>query len=174
MGLFKKKGETASEKIPKLPEMPKLPELPDLKNPIAPQKEILPQLPSFPSNSLGDKFSQNSIKSAVSGEEGDMEEVDDIEESQMMPKPPIKQPIQTPQTIPTKSKQPIFIRLDKFKESLEVFNNTKEKVMEIESLLKEIKTTKEQEQAELTSWENEIQTIKKQIEKVDKDIFSKV
>ena len=45
---------------------------------------------------------------------------------------------------------------------------------EIEKTLKNIKEVKENEERELASWENEIEMIKKQIEKVDKNIFSKI
>ena len=41
-------------------------------------------------------------------------------------------------------------------------------------MLRDIKTIKEEEEKELEGWEKEIQTIKEQIEKVDKDIFSKI
>jgi len=70
--------------------------------------------------------------------------------------------------------EPIFIRIDKFEESLKVFEKVKEKISEIEHLLRETKELKEQEQLELSNWEQEIQKLKLQIEKVDEDIFSKI
>ena len=48
------------------------------------------------------------------------------------------------------------------------------KIIKIEKTLKNIKEVKENEERELASWENEIEMIKKQIEKVDKNIFSKI
>ena len=41
-------------------------------------------------------------------------------------------------------------------------------------MLKHIRKTKEDEEKELEFWENEIQTVKEQIERVNKDIFSKI
>jgi len=41
-------------------------------------------------------------------------------------------------------------------------------------MLRNIKHIKENEEKELKSWEEEIDTIKQQIEKVDKNIFSKI
>ena len=41
-------------------------------------------------------------------------------------------------------------------------------------MLKDIGKTKEKEEKELEYWEKEMQSIKSQIERVDKDIFSKV
>lgn len=69
---------------------------------------------------------------------------------------------------------PVFIRIDKFEESLKVFEKTREQIQEIEDLVKHAKDLKIKEEEELSKWEEEIQTIKNQIGKVDKDIFSKV
>jgi len=44
----------------------------------------------------------------------------------------------------------------------------------MDKLLKNIKKIKEEEELELDFWENEIQKLKGQIEKVDRDIFSKI
>ena len=203
MGLFKNKEtpkkDFANLPVPKLPELPKLPDFPGMENDSEDYGEMeLPQLPSFPNNSLGNKFSQNTIKEAVAGEkEVESEGADDFSsdfeerENQMMQEPlreinPIKdmrqfnQSVQRTREVPSYSKnlvkkaEPVFIRLDKFEESMEIFNDTKEQISEIENLLKNIKELKQKEDEELSSWENEIQEIRKQIEKVDSDIFSKI
>jgi hypothetical protein len=70
--------------------------------------------------------------------------------------------------------QPVFIRLDKFEISLHAFNESKHKVIEIEKMLHDIRELKEQEEKELSLWENEIQSIKEQMEKIERDLFSKV
>lgn len=87
--MFKKKRKQEYEKrtgIPELPELPKLPEFPGEEN-----IPTVHQLPSFPNNSLGDKFSQNTIKEAVSGRKEDFGEYADEFESpiemEMMQKP---------------------------------------------------------------------------------------
>jgi len=69
---------------------------------------------------------------------------------------------------------PVFIRIDKFEESLRIFKETKDKLDEIESLLNQTKELKDKEEEELSSWEKEIQDMKSQIDRVDRDIFSKV
>jgi len=74
----------------------------------------------------------------------------------------------------TKKIEPVFIRIDKFEESLKIFEKTKSKISEIEKMLKHISSVKESEDRELESWQSEIEMIKKQIEKVDKNIFSKI
>lgn len=190
MGWFKKKQKKSEKKeIPSLPELPKLPELPgDEKKDL----ESIHQLPSFPTDSLGEKFSQNTIKEAVTGKK-EGEEVfgtDDFasteDDMRMMQKPlkkPLTKELSSPKKIPqefeqaakkVKEAEPIFIRIDKFEEGLHVLEKSKTQILEIEKMLRNIKRIKEEEEKELELWENEIQTAKEQIEKVDKDIFSKI
>ena len=73
-----------------------------------------------------------------------------------------------------KENEPIFIRIDKFEESLKIFSRVKDKISDIEKLLNETKDLKNKEEEELSSWEEAVQKLKLQIEKVDEDIFSKV
>jgi len=193
MGLFKRKKEVKKEEVPSLPELPKLPEFPNQqKGKIKPVDE----LPEYPSSSSEEKFSRNTMKNAISGkEEGDKEAWDADEfarnqEMQMMQQP-LKKPMtksykqmeEEKQEIPeqftkaasrVKKTEPLFIRIDKFEESLKIFEQTKEKISEINKILKDIKKVKEEEEKELDSWEKEIQIIKKQIDKIDQNVFSKI
>lgn len=199
MGLFKKRGQP-EKTMPTLPELPQLPELPGFNS----ENSQLPKLPSFPNNSLGDKFSQNTIKEAVAGKkEGEVEADDfqlpDFDEDEMMQEPLSKpktktideyeeeieeeempkrksyeMPVRSGNYTATRKAEPIFVRLDKFEESLNIFEKAKEQIGEIEHALRNIKALKEKEEEELNSWEKEIQEIKNQIEKVDQEIFSKV
>ncbi len=198
MGWFNKKEERVSDstELPQLPSLPKLPQL-DFRReePIEP----LHQLPSFPTSNLGQKFSQNAIKEAVTGRKESEEDFDadeDEEETQMMHNP-LKRPMTKELSydededkvsrevdgIPkdfirasriVKRNEPVFIRIDKFEEGLQIFEKAKKEIMEIEKMLKDTKKLKEEEETQLENWEKEIQTIKKQIEDIDKDIFSKV
>ena len=70
--------------------------------------------------------------------------------------------------------EPVFIRLDKFQESLNVFENAKKKINEMRAMLQDLRRIKDQEERELTAWENEINIIKDQVDKIDKEIFSKI
>ena len=183
------KTKEMPESAPSLLQLPRLPELPALPSMREPSNEPLPQLPSYPSGATGDKFSQNSIKHAVSGEkEGDKAEANEPEvETQEMPEPQsnyreydeipegyhvIEENTKTQRA--TKGDEPVFIRLDKFEDAMKVFDDTKHKINEIEKLLADTKKIKDAEEAELESWENEIRKIKSQIEKIDKDVFSKI
>jgi hypothetical protein len=172
MGVFSKKKKKEAD-IPRLPSLPELPDLPNFEN--HPEKKELSKLPSFPSSMTGDKFSQDSIKGAVDEPEDDEEEMMSL----AMPQPPQNKSITPERIAPMQKpvvleKDPIFIRIDKFEESLKIFTKTKEKISEIEELLKHTKELKEKETQELNSWEMDVQQIKTQIEKVDKEIFSKV
>ena len=207
MGLFGKKDkkEEVKSSIPNLPELPKLPELPAM-NEFAYEEDSLPQLPRFPNNSLGNKFSQNTIKEAISGKKEDEEvfSAEDFPDEDELEKGMMQKPLQKPrteefenyndeeETIPTKPKsqevpqnfitknymtrkaEPVFIRIDKFEESMKIFQDIKSQISEIESLIKNTKEIKAKEEEELASWEAEVQTIKNQIEKVNQDIFSRI
>ncbi|MBU3906717.1 MAG: hypothetical protein KKA64_00530 [Nanoarchaeota archaeon] len=198
----RKKEEAVLSTLPQIPNIPMLPELPGLDDdePWEESEKLPTQLPTFPINSLGDKFSQSAIKEAVSGKKEGEEEVFEADEfapeemGQMMQKPP-KTPLvkelpfvkgrNAPITreIPkefeeavTKIKrvEPIFIRIDKFEEAFQIFEEMKRRISEIDKMLRDIKSIKDEEEKELSSWEKEIQSIKQQIDKIDKDIFSKV
>ena len=175
MALFKKK-EKGEEEAPKFPELPKLPELPEIKE--EKHDEPVPQLPSFPSGSLGDKFSQNTIKEAVTGkkEEGERADESAEEEMHMMPKPPVsnsaKMPIKNEKKEPGKP-EPIFIRIDRFEEGSQVFEQVKKQVTDIEKMFADVAKIKQKEDKELVLWEAELKEIKEKIEKIDENIFSK-
>ena len=191
MGLFGKKPKKEDKKIKaiseKLPELPKLPDFPDFDEPR--KKEQLSKLPRFPDNALGKKFSQNTIKEAVTGEKEEDDEVPEADEfvsrEEQMMHQPLERGIRKPSTkqIPVtfrevakkvKEIEPIFIRIDKFEESLHTFEKAKQQILEIEKMLRNIKRLKEEEEKELNMWEREIGTTKQHIEKIDQDIFSKV
>jgi len=181
MGLFHKK-EKEGVKVPELPEIPELPRLPEL-----PDESPRPihQLPSFPNNALGERFSQNIIKEAITGrEEGDFEEIvddlDSIEEPQKIQTPLMQKPrtlTQMPQNQLkgiVREAEPLFVRLDKFKESHEIIDRVKNQMHEITHLLNETNSLKEKEDHQLKVWETELQEIKNNIEKIDQDLFSKI
>ena len=190
MGLFgkNKKEERKNDEIPQLPALPKLPEFPGFEED-SPQSTQIHRLPSFPSGSLGTRFSQNIIKEAVTGEErGDFsnEDANDFEDEDVDTMRVMQKPLKKPLTeelgnkrFPSKlsgmaAPEQVFIRIDKFEDAIGVFNRTKKKISEIEVALEEIKGIKEKEDRELEAWENEIKSMKDQIEKVDRDIFSRL
>ncbi len=207
MGLFNKnKKEEGS--YSGLPELPKLPELPPIESRPG-QERQMPKpnaLPRFPSSPTGNRFSQNTIKDAVSGEkegnvvnefedeiqkmprfpdmpkgnrEGDFPEEEDNEDTKEEI-PARALPNKRREVVPSsrsslqQNDEPIFVRLDKFEESMDVFDRIKKQLSGAEKLLNEIKSVKEREDKELGEWRSKMESMKSQIEKIDKDIFSKV
>lgn len=80
-----------------------------------------------------------------------------------------------PESFKTSAKElnPVYIRLDKFNKTIEIFDEIKEKVIEIEKLLKKTREIKMKEEEELEEWEKEIQVIKLRLDSIDKELFEK-
>ncbi len=200
MGLFNKK-EQHIPRLPDLPTLPKIPQAPSMdKQNFSPKflpdidmpSQNIHELPSFPTDNFSEKFSQNSIKSAIEGEnelnlskeEMLEEEINELDDPFMAPQKiknfsqkefkPSQEFITTKETTHSEINEPVFVRIDKFEESLKIFKRTKNKLSEIEDLLKKTKEIKSKEDEELSLWENELRKLQEQIGKVDKDIFSKV
>ena len=186
MGLFGKKEKKEDSGIPSLPQLPKLPNLPEMEGGI-------PKHPSFPMNSIGKRFSQDSIKEAVSEERGGSglyaDEFPD-EGTRMMQnqaRGPLTEEIEEEPEMPVQKKQatmdkgvfrqeaePVFVRIDKFEDALKTFEAVKSQINEIERMLADTRKLKEKETAELNSWEDELKRMRSEIEKIGMDIFSKV
>ncbi|MBS3071578.1 hypothetical protein J4408_01170 [Candidatus Pacearchaeota archaeon] len=198
MRLFKRKEISERRQIKDIPELPRLPKLPGLPDE-SEFETALPQLPEYSADFSEDKFSKNIkdfqkpknfLKEAVSGKKEEMLEADEFVREQMMPehleiKPnKLEFPYKTEnqknfelkswQEPKTKKTGQVFIKIDKFEESLKIFELTKTKIAEMEKMLEDIKELKEKEEKELSYWMAEIQTIKNQTEKVERDIFSKL
>ncbi len=189
MGWFNKKENRSEMDAPALPELPKIPDMPKFSKSLSMDQMTIPHLPSYPNTSFGKKFSQNAIKDAVSGEkedEGDSH-ADESYGNEMMPEPPqfgflkrtsMPDDEYTPKAVNSFGKQqkaePVFIRIDKFQESLNMFEETKKKISEMEDMLRNVKKIKDEESKELSQWEIEIQRIKSEFEKINRNLFSKV
>jgi len=189
MGWFNKKGGSREENASSVPELPKIPELPRLNFSQDFSSANLPHLPSFPDNSIGKKFSQNAIKGAISGEREEKireELADEFSEEGMMSEPPrmglIKRNVMSQEDYRPMEKsiqrmekvEPVFIRIDKFEESLKILDEARKKIQEMEEMLRNIKKLKEDEDKELKDWEMEVRKIKGEFEKIDRDLFSKI
>ena len=181
MGLFHKKKQKQisndSIKLPKLPDIPTI------------DKKInsFNKLPNLSTNKFNEKFSQDKIKHAISGEKevnGNFEKGLIKKRSEEIPSQSFPEHIFSKEEFsdmkekskesPDQKEEPIFIRIDKFKESIKKFEDTKKELLEIEELLSQIKKTKEKETIELEEWEEKIKKTKEQIEIINKNIFSKV
>lgn len=155
MSLFNRK-KSANE-IPELPELPKLPEFP--KSPS--QEQELPPLPETPEEPIG--LPERSIT----------QEIDSSEEIPSIPEPRIKIK-QFVHESREQSTEPIFVRIDKYQESKENLQEVKRKILEIESLLRDIKDIKSREDSQLHEWDSDIQEAKAKLDKIDRVMFQKM
>ena len=70
-----------------------------------------------------------------------------------------------------RSGAPVFVKVDDYKEILDVLDLIKGKVSEIRHTLSDINSLQEQENAELAMWNNAIDDIEKKIDNIDKAMF---
>jgi len=69
-----------------------------------------------------------------------------------------------------KKDESVFIKLDKFQNTMEAFRDISQKIKEIEDLLLKTKEIKSREEKELEDWEREIDAIKLKIETIGREI----
>jgi hypothetical protein len=68
--------------------------------------------------------------------------------------------------------EPIFVKIDKYREALANLEMIKRKLHETSNLLEKIKETRAREEEELNIWAEEINVIKEKISLIDKKLFS--
>lgn len=195
---FRKKEASLLPELPESSELPKLPEFVSSSNENIPSLKLT-SLPALPEENMN----QFAIKQAVSDEGGrlnmqkpDFETTDfesnSFEASKTGPNfrkiyaEPVKM-MEFPRTIELPEKlektrignkvkkiEPVYVRLDKFKASLDAFEDIRKKIVELEELLEKIKEVKEKEEKELEDWEREIQILKSRIDAVGNSIFKQL
>jgi len=169
MGFFTKKEEEKKE-LPELPGMSKLPELPPL--PSIQKSESTP-LPAFSKNQFGNSSDMGlqAIKTTINeGSEKGLEYVPKEERRTIE----YSEKDQMKNSSRVVSKEPVFVKLDKFKEAVEKFDEIKEKVADIEDSLRKLKETKEKEDTELKAWDQEMLMIRQKVESIDNSLFNKI
>ena len=70
-----------------------------------------------------------------------------------------------------RSGAPVFVKVDDYKEILDVLDMIKGKLEEIRGTLHDVHELRNQEDSEVTMWNNTIDDIEKKIENIDKMIF---
>ena len=71
-------------------------------------------------------------------------------------------------------KEPIFVKIDKFRDALGNLELIKKKLQESSELLDKIKAIRSNEEEELEQWSNEINSIKDKVDLIDKKLFSEI
>lgn len=66
---------------------------------------------------------------------------------------------------------PVFVKIDEYKEILDVLDMIKSKIKEIRETLGNINALRNEEDAELALWNNTINDIDKKIDSIDKIMF---
>ena len=70
-----------------------------------------------------------------------------------------------------RSGAPVFVKIDEYKEILDVLDMIKSKVKEIRETLGSINSLRNEEDAELSMWNNTINEIERKIEGIDRIMF---
>ncbi len=169
MQFFKKKeAPKQEEKRFELPELPSLPEMREIKEAIVPQ--TAPQLPSLAPPSVFTRRATEEI-----GLPDIRTQPSVVQEAEPAYSYPQEAREDAPEgRRPIKLKEPIFVKIDRFKDALNNFEAIKKKLAEIENLLKRVKETRSREQEEMDMWEKEIMTIKDRVSSIDDKLFSKL
>ena len=66
---------------------------------------------------------------------------------------------------------PVFVKVDSYKEIIDVLGMIKDKVKEIHETLGSIESLKHEEDAEIEAWRRTVNEIEKKIEGIDKMMF---
>lgn len=197
---FKKKETSLLPELPESNELPKLPEFNSSSGEIIPGLKLT-SLPAFPEENISQyaiKRAVNDERSKLNMQKSAFEPTDfenkGFEPSGNRPgfgsrkifAEPVKM-AEFPRTIELPEKlektrieskvkriEPVYVRLDKFKASLETFEDIRTKIEELEELLEKIKDVKEKEEKELEEWEREIQILKSRIDGVGNSIFKQL
>lgn len=183
MGWFKKKEDKGG--LPELPPLPddfgkpkelNLPNLPSI-------KDELPPLPTFPSNKIGEKLSQEILKQSIKDSEFKPSDfpplAEEKEEVEIKPRVMEIQETFKPKSSvreikPALKIEPVYVRMDKYQESLSAFHEVKKKLMEIENSIKDVRDLKAREEIELQGWEEEVRKAKEKLVDIDSILFQKL
>ena len=66
---------------------------------------------------------------------------------------------------------PVFVKVDEYKDILDVLDMIKAKIKEIRDALGDINALRNEEDAELAMWSNTINEIEKKVESIDRIMF---
>ncbi len=82
--------------------------------------------------------------------------------------------IQESVSTPTPSKEPFFVRIDKFNDAKTNLQSINKKLKDMARILEKIEEVKIREDKELEEWKLDVNGIREYLSKVDEDIFNKI
>jgi len=68
-------------------------------------------------------------------------------------------------------KAPVFVKIEDYKDIVDLLSLVKDRLKQASFLLDKIKEIKDQEEAEITAWSNEIKDVTQRIHDVDRALF---
>lgn len=168
-----KKEEKSLPDLPPIKEdfTPMKPEKAEAELPEAPESDEMPEnhpLPSFPDSPIKRGFSQTMIKEAVEPEKSFFPEAPE--------ETPFKEEWKPKQFKPKEEQKvgDIFVKIERFNTARKALQNAKEKLDEMDALLKKMRETRTDEEKEFSDWEKEVEAVKSKVEDVTKNIFEKL
>ena len=163
MGLFSRKKKEDNRILPSLPEFPKFPgesNLPFYDEQLHEAKESLPpvppQRPDFTKTQATPDFFE---KKVISPKFRDDLDFDDIPQRR------------SSLTLEKRDDKPVFVKIDKYRESMKTLESIKSKLEEADNLLKNLTRLRQDEERELDDWQNSLNEIRQKLLKIDKDLF---
>lgn len=195
MPLFKKKREELPAEDFSLPEPPSMPgddfsgfeDLPDLPE--------LPPLDDFEAGRIKQEFQEPGMQLPVQrrGEKLrpvriEMEDYEmqalpmasskmnmqNMQPGTLVPSTFSPSPTQSARRIISPIERPIFIKIEKFRDSIENLHQIRDKLKNASSLMQKIKEVRQREDYELASWERELGELKAKLDGVDKKLFADI
>ena len=166
MSIFKRKEPKKDlSSLPEMLSMPTFPEIPREKE--APILKPLPTMP-FSFTPIIPKALPQQMEQIKVPVRPAVQEI--TEEELRMPEPPSMQRMEMPMA--RSREEPIFVKIDKYREALMNLETIKRKLHDTSNLLEKIKETRAKEEEELNIWAEEINAIKEKISVIDKKLFS--
>ena len=71
-----------------------------------------------------------------------------------------------------RKEMPIFVKIDEYKDILDIIDLIKVKVHEAETIIARINEMKKEEDIELTEWRKEIGDVEKKVDFIDRTLFN--
>ena len=72
---------------------------------------------------------------------------------------------------PTEEEKPLFVKIDRYKEVMSTLNELRTKLKNATDILTELDKIKEDEERELASWHNDLESIKEKLMAIDRALF---
>jgi len=142
MPLFKKRDVKKPSEFPELPSLPTFPEAPVART-------SLPELPGKEGMTLFPEIPNEPVRHLIPFSTPLIREIEPREEI----------------------KEPIFVKISRYKEALSSFEVLRKKIHETSEILEKIRELKQQEDNQIEEWQRELETIKEKLNSIDTKLF---